>query len=153
MTIALGLVACGLVSACRGPLSEAQISQHLPGTWMRVSNAKPTSYMSVTFSSDGTLIRTGTNGLTESLGTWWIDSKLLVIRTAETHYITSRSSGEKLPLPLETRYHIIRAGEHDLILSQVPPLTLYGADDQRYISLTAAAAEIRFRRSCRTLEN
>jgi len=110
----------------------------------------PTSYKSLTLSPDGTFLRTSTNGVTEALGTWRIEAKFLVLRAARTNYMTSNWSGKRLPLPLETRYHIVRVGEHDLVFTQAPPITLFGSDDKPVESFSAASVEMRFQRGCRT---
>ncbi len=146
VTLALGLAACGLVTACRGPSANGPIDEHIAGTWMAEPTQNPSSYRSLTFRPDGALLRTSTNGVTQSVGTWRTESNLLVLTMAETNYVTSRWSGKKLPLPLETRYQIIRTGEHALVLAQAPPITLFGSDDKPIVSFTAARVEMRFQR-------
>jgi hypothetical protein len=146
ITLALGIAACSLVPACRGPSTRAQFHQHLAGTWMPQSNSNPTSYKSLTFSPDGAFLRTSTNGVTEALGTWRIEAQLIVLTMARTNYVTSPWSGKRLPLPLVTRYRVIRAGDHDLVLAPAPPITLFGPDDECYESFTVAGSNIRFQR-------
>ena len=146
VALALGLAASVLVPACRGPSTEAQVHQHIVGTWLPQPDANASLYKSLTLSPDGALLRTSTNGVTEALGTWRTEAKLLVFRMAETNYATSRWSGKKLPLPLETRYHIIRAGEHDLVLAPAAPITLFGPNDEPCQSFTFAGSDLRYRR-------
>ena len=147
VTLALGLAACGLLPACRAPETKAQIDHYIAGTWTPQPNSNPSPYRALTFSRDGAFLRTSTNGITEDVGTWRVEARLLVLTLAKTNYVTSRWSGKKLPLPLETRYHIIHAGEHDLVLAQAPPITLYGSDDQAHVVFTAAGGDdIRFHR-------
>jgi hypothetical protein len=120
------------------------MQQYVAGTW---TNPNPSLYKTFTFTPDGAFLRTSTNGVTEDAGTWRIEAKLLILKLAHTNYTTSHWSGKKLPLPLETRYHIIRADEHNLILGEAPPITLFGPDDQAYVSLTVAGGdETRFHR-------
>jgi hypothetical protein len=146
VTLALGLAACALVPACRGPSTEAQVHRRIVGTWFPQPDATPSSYKSITLSPDGALLRTSTNSVTEALGTWRIEAKLLVFTMAETNYFTSRWSGKKLPLPLERRYHIRRADEHDLVLAEAGPITLFGTNDEILQSFTFSAIDIRYRR-------
>jgi hypothetical protein len=102
--------------------------------------------MSLSFSPDGVFVRTSTNGASEVLGTWRIEDKLLVVRMAETNYVTNRSTGKMLPLPLETRFHIVRAGSHELVLAQAPPMTMFGTNDEPHVSFTAPSIAMRFQR-------
>ena len=129
---------------CPPNRSKPTQAQYIAGTW---TNPNPSPYKTFTLTPDGAFLRTSTNGITEDVGTWRIEAKLLILRLAHTNYATSRWSGKKLPLPLETRYHIIRADAHDLVLTQAPPITLYGSDGQPSVSFTVAGGdETRFHR-------
>ena len=145
ITVALGLAACGLVAGCRGP-SEAQLHQRLAGTWIPQPDPKPAAYRSLTLSPAGDFLRTSTNGVTEAIGTWQIVTNLLVLTMARTNYWTSRWSGKRLPLPLKTRYHVVRSGKHDLVLAEAGPITLFGSNDEAYVVFSAARNEMRFQR-------
>ncbi len=146
VTLALGLFTWGLLTACRGPSAEASIRERIVGTWIPQPPADASRFQNLSFSPDGAFSGTITNGATEALGTWQTEARSLVIRLASTNYLTSRWTGKKLPLPLEMRYHIIRIDQHALVLQQIPPITLYGADDQPYVAFSAATDCIQFRR-------
>jgi hypothetical protein len=146
LPVTVGLAVCILVLSCRGPSTGAELHQRLAGIWITQPDREPAAYKNLTLSPAGNWLRTATNGVTEAIGTWQVETNLLVLTMAKTNYWTNRLSGKNHPLPLVTRYNVVRASKHNLVLTEAGPLTLFDSNDEAVVSFTAARAEIRFQR-------
>ena len=121
MRVAVTIFTLGLVlTACKhghGPekrSTEAEIRQHIGGTWISDDRPDWRSWQAITLGSDGTFVTTGANESEDLAGTWRIEGRMLVVTTTKTNYATL-ANVETLPLGHVMFYPIVYVNDHELV--------------------------------------
>lgn len=113
------LILCFLTSACTHTPPEkrsnqAEIQQHIAGTWTLDERSDIDGFQGLEISSDCTITSIKLDSTRHPVGTWHLNGHMLVVRPAKPN-IVLLSDGITANLDEQSYYPVIYASEHELV--------------------------------------
>jgi hypothetical protein len=113
------LILCFLTSACTHTppekrSSEAEIQQHIAGSWTLDERSDIDGFRGLEISTDGTITSIKLDSTRQLVGTWLLDGRMLVVRPANPN-IVLLPDGNTANLDEQSYYPVIFASEHELV--------------------------------------
>jgi len=110
------LILCFLTSACTHTPPEkrsnqAEIQQHIAGTWTLDERSDIDGFQGLEISSDGTITSIKLDSTRHTVGTWHLDGHTLVVTSGNPNLIAKPEGS----LGKRQYYPVIYASEHELV--------------------------------------